>query len=461
MAKLVALGDSMVQGAKNLAVANTDLSFPALVARCLGAPEFETPDLSGSGGLPFNLEWLARRLEAEYGPHIHGFEWLGASVRLARAVDEVEDYWERGPGAQPAPDALYHNLGVWSFQVCDAYTTTPLACDAGIGRDKDEWIEPPSHGRLRIARRVLNPACLDPRQGDTQLGAAKRIAARDGGIAHLIASIGGNNCLRAVWDLEIRETGPTSPGPGTAHTLWTEAAFAEEYGRFAAELAGVGADHVYIGTVPHVSGLPLSRGIMRGGGPLPPGRTYFDLYTRAWIAEERFKERRDPHLTGDEMQRIDARIDAYNVIIRAEAAARGFDVVDVAALIDALDWHRHHGAPPFPLPPPIADLDTRFLEIDESGARRTGGLLSLDGMHPTTCGDGLVAQAFVDAIRAHEPAIGDVDFDELRSLDTLVSAAPRTLHDVYGMLAALERHLHLSRWLSIEDDDGIRIRLRA
>ena len=161
------------------------------------------------------------------------------------------------------------------------------------------------------------------------------------------------------------------------------------------------------------------------------------------------------------MQRIDARIDAYNGIIRAEAAARGFEVVDVAALIDALDWNRHHGAPPFPLPPAIADLDSRFFEIGDDGARRQGGLVSLDGMHPTTCGYGLFAQEFVNAIRAHEPGVADVDFDEVRSLDTLVSAPPRTLHDAYGMLAALERRLHLSRWLSIEDDDGIRIRWRS
>jgi hypothetical protein len=461
MARLVAIGDSLVQGAKSLAVAETDLAFPAIVARCLGAAGFEAPDFSGEGGLPFNLERLARRLEQEHGPHLRGIEWLGAAAHVARAVDAVEDYWERGAGARPAADVLYHNLGVWSFQVCDATATTPAACDAGIGRDRDEWIEPPSHGRLRIARRVLNPARLAARQGDTQVEVARKIAARDGGIDHLVALIGANNCLRAVWDLEIRETGPASPGPGTAFTLWSEAAFAEEYRGFAGAVAGIGASHVYVGTVPHVSGLPLSRGLMAGGGPLPPGRVHFDFYTRAWIAEGRFDPRRDPHLTGAEMARLDARIDAYNAVIRTEAAARGFEVVDIAALIDALDWHRHHGAPAFALPPPIADLDNRFFEIDEAGARRQGGLVSLDGMHPTTCGYGLVAQEFVNAIRPHEPAIADVDFDELRAADTLVSDPPRVLHDVHGMLASLERRLHLSRWIGIEDDHGIRIRLRS
>jgi hypothetical protein len=459
VAKLVAVGDSLVQGSMSLATTHPDRSFPAIVARCLGlgAADFPTPDFSGEGGLPFNLEWMARRLEQDFGPHIHGLEWVAAAVHIARYLDDVEDYWERGPGSQPTADALHHNAGVWSFQVCDAYTTTPRACDRGIGRDRPEWLEPPAHGRLRTARRVINPARLGGRQDDTQLSIARRIKARDGGIDNLIALIGANNCLRAVWDLEIRETGPHSPGPGTACTLWTESAFAEEYGKLAAELAGLGAGHVYVGTVPHVSGLPVSRGLMRGGGPLPPGRTYYDLYTRVWLEEGRFDERRDPHLTGDQMRRIDDRIDAYNGVIRARAAAHGFHVVDLAALIDALDWHRHHGAPPFPLPAAIADLDSRFFEIDAHGARTQGGLVSLDGLHPTTCGYGLFAQAFVDAIRPFEPAIADVDFAALRASDTLVSAPPRTIHDVYGMLETMEKRFHLSRWLSIEDEDGIRI----
>jgi hypothetical protein len=461
MAVLVAVGDSLVQGAQSLSSERADLSFPSLIARCLGlgAGAFAVPDLSGAGGLPFNLERMMRRLARDFGERIRGPEWLAAAVHIGRMLDEVEDYWERGQGAAPQADALYHNLGIWGFQVCDAYTTTPRRCDGAIARDKPEWLEPPSHGRLRVARRVLNPARLDARQDDTQLEVARRIAARDGGIDHLVALVGANNCLRAVWDLEIRETGPASPGPGTGSTLWSKSAFAEEYARFADGLSAVGAHRVHVGTVPHVSGLPLSRGVMRNRDPWPPGGGYFDFYARAWIDPAQFDERRDPHLRGDEMRRIDERIDAFNESIRAEALGRGFTVVDVATIFDGLDWFKHHGAPPFPLPPAIGDLDTRFFEIDESGARTEGGLISLDGMHPTSCGYGLVAQAFVDAIRDGAPAIADVDFGELRNADELVSSPPRTLCDVYGMLETLEKRFHLSRWLSLEDDHGIGVKL--
>jgi hypothetical protein len=461
MAVLVAVGDSLVQGSQSLATSHVERSFPALIARCLGISpdDFAVPDFSGAGGLPFNLEELARRLARSCGPHIRGPEWIPAAVHIGRILDEVEEHWERGPGAHPAPDVRYHNLGIWDYQVCDSYTTTPRGCDEGIRRDKPEWLEPPAHGRLRIARRVLNPARLPARQGVTQLDVAKEIAARDGGIEHLVALVGANNCLRAVWDLEIRETGPTSPGPGTAFTLWSEAAFAEEYARFADGLAAVGAHHVYVGTIPHVSGLPISSGVMASGVPFPPAGGYFDRYARVWIDPHRFDARRDPHLTGDEMRRIDERIDAFNGIVRGAALTRGFEVVDVAAIFDGLDYFKHHGAPPYPLPAPIGDLDTRFLEIDEGGARTQGGLISLDGLHPTLCGYGLLAQAFVDAIAAHEPAIDDVDFGALRLEDRLVEDPPRTLCDVYGMLETLERHFHLTRWLTLEDDHGLRIKL--
>ena len=461
MAVLVAVGDSLVQGAQSLATSRVDLSFPALIARSLhlGPGEFAVPDFSGADGLPFNLEGLARRLERDFGARIRGPEWIPAAVHIGRILDEVEGYWERGPGAAPAAEALYHDLGIWDFQVCDAYTTTPRRCDDGIRRDKPEWLEPPAHGRLRIARRVLDPARLPGRLDVTQLDVAREIAARDGGIEHLVALIGANNCLRAVWDLEIRETGPASPGPGTAYSLWSEAAFAEEYTRFADGLAAAGAHHVYVGTVPHVSGLPLTRGVMRDGAPFPAGGGTYDFYTRVWIDPRRFDPRRDPHLAGDAMRRIDERVDAYNATIRAAALARGFEVVDVAAIFDGLDWYRHGGAPPYPLPAPIGDLDARFFEIDEGGARTQGGLVSLDGMHPTLCGYGLLAQAFVDAIAVHDPGVDDVDFAALRLEDALIDAPPRTLCDVYGMLETLEKHFHLTRWLTLEDDHGVRPKL--
>src|SRR5690606_9132409 len=117
MARLVTIGDSLTQGFHSLAITNTDQSYPALIARAmgLGQDEFAQPDFRGKGGLPCSVEWLARRLEERYGADLRGFEWIRAIHAITDCIDEVEDYWERGRGARPTGDVLFHNLAVWGF----------------------------------------------------------------------------------------------------------------------------------------------------------------------------------------------------------------------------------------------------------------------------------------------------------------------------------------------------------
>lgn len=459
MAKLVAIGDSLVQGAQSLAVSDVRFSFPAMVAKCMGLSneEFVVPNFTGAGGLPFNLEWLARNLEREYGGDINFFEWFAAAFSIGAMLDKTEDYWERGKGARPVQERLYHNLAVFGFQVNDSYSITPAICNAKIGRDKDEWLQPPSHGWLRIARRLLNPAATQDRMHDTQLSVAKKIADRDGGIENLIVCLGSNNCLNTLFNLSVVETGPTSPGSDSHYTLWSASAFREEYEKLADGIDGIGAQNVFVANVPRVTMMPLTRGVMSGGGPLPANEKYYDYYGRVWIDGRRFDPRSDKHITGDDARKIDDRVDEYNRIIAQLAGERGWHVIDLCQITEEVAWYRNHGSPVFQLPDEIADLDARFFKIDENGQRQQGGIFSLDGMHPTTCGYGVFAQAFVDAIRSTGQEIDNVDFSRLRRFDTLVSNPPRTLDDGYGMLEFLETNFHFSRWIRISIDDGISI----
>ena len=457
MAELVAIGDSLTQGAQSFAVSHADQSYPARVAECLGLGplEFRSPRFLGGGGLPFDLEWMARRLERLYGSDIARFEWLGAFYHVAEMLDAAEEYWERGRGARPVADGRYHNLGIWNFQVCDAYTTTARRCDERLARSRDELLEPPSYGRMRIARRVLDPADTDARRDETQLDAARAIRERDGRIEHLIVALGANNCLKSVLELDVRETGPSSPGPGSRCTLWTPDAFVEELGRLADGVERIGAERVYLATVPRVTRLPILRGV---GAPRPGERA--DHYTSAWIADERFRPDRDPSLTGGQVARIDRYIDEYNDAIRAVAADRGWTVVDICGLVDALSGSSGEAARRAALPPEIADLSMGFLEISHAGHVQSGGLVSLDGMHPTGTGYALFARAFVEAMRPHRPSIEPVDFARARREDGLVSSPPATLDDIFGMLELLERRLHLSRWLVLTDEHGPALRSR-
>src|SRR5262249_40298677 len=152
------------------------------------------------------------------------------------------------------------------------------------------------------------------------------------------------------------------------------------------------ARHVIWGTVPHVTIVPVARGV---GGKLRPGSRYFPYYTRPWIADPDFDPRDDPFITGAQARAVDSAIDQYNdAIAHTVAAARrdGLDwsLLDCAGLLDRLAQRRSLDDPnarpawwsPYALPPELAALDpppdSRFFQAD--GVRRSqGGLFSLDG----------------------------------------------------------------------------------
>jgi hypothetical protein len=450
MARLVGIGDSLMQGFQSLAITHTERAFPALIAECMGMPAgaFRAPSFQGAGGLPCSLEWLARRLEQHYGANLNAFEWVGALLTIPSLLDEVEDYWERGPGSQALAPVDYHNLAVWGFEAADAYQIDPTLCLEQLRRPKDNLLALPSEPRLRTAYRVLNPSQDPELNRQTQITIAERIQEQEGGIDHLLVTLGANNCLATVVELKIHETGATPPGPNTEFTLWSPEAFEKDYAQLARRLKGIGARHTYVSTVPHVTIPPITRGVMANGGPLPAGAKYFDYYTRFFIGDENFAAARDPHLTGAEVRHIDEYIDQYNLCIRRHANEQGFHVVDLCDLLDRLAVRRNHGALRYTLPPALADLSVLMFGIEPSGRVGSGGLISLDGVHPTSCGYALVAQHFIDQMKPYEAGLRDVDFAAVRSRDTLVSSAPRTLDDLFGALGTLEKHFHLSRWLA-------------
>ncbi len=146
---------------------------------------------------------------------------------------------------------------------------------------------------------------------------------------------------------------------------------------------------------------------------------------------------------------IDQYIDEYNEVIKDVAASNGWHLVDICQLLDDLAVRRNYGEPKADLPAPIADLSVSFFEIRPDGSIKQGGLISLDGVHPTTCGYGLMAREFIKSINGAEPgACRDLDFAGLRRWDSLVSHPPRTLDDIYGMLQFLEKRFHMSRWFA-------------
>jgi hypothetical protein len=455
--RLVAIGDSVTQGFASGAVFQTTLSYPAIVAHELGWDGLHVPSYPGVGGIPLNIERLLRTLDERYGTRVDWWEVPQALFTLRQCMDEVEDYWERGPGSgHPVVAPPRHLLAVYGWDLRDALERTADTELATVRPPRDDLVNQlvSDHG-ARAALRVLPNSTAAQRAG-TAFDAAAALGA-DGDASHgvetLVVALGSNNALGTVTNLRVAWSGPgfdTLAGKSD-YTVWRPEHFRAELALVAAQVRRVRARHVVWCTVPHVTIAPFARGV----AAKPAGSRYFDFYARPWIVDDEFDPRRHRHLTGAEAHDVDAAIDAYNDdIVATVAAARtdGLDwyVCDVATLLDRLAVRRYVEDPaarpdwwtPYVLPPELAALnpppDVRFLTTTPDGRRATGGLFSLDGVHPTTVGYGLLAQELISVMEragvefhhmdgSVRPTPVRVDMARLVRRDTLLTTPPRNV----------------------------------
>lgn len=480
--RLVTIGDSLTHGFASGAVFQTDLSYSAIIAHELGWSGLRYPRYGGPGGLPLNLELLMRELASHFGGELNRWDLPMALFRGRQFMDQVEDYWERGPGSVvPAPAATNHVLAVYGWGLRDALDRTAQSCEAEIGRPTDDLVHQivQNHG-ARAALRVL-PRATEADRRSTVFDAAAGLGADlgtapggdpDHGIETLVVFLGSNNALGAVTELRVAWSGPGYDDLARKgeFTVWRPRHFSAELQHVLANVQQIRARHVIWCTVPHVTIAPIARGV---ASKVAPGSRYFPYYTRPWISDSDFEVGRDPSITGEEAHAVDAAIDQYNdaiTVVVADARQQGRDwyLLDIAGLLDRLASRRYLDDPqarpdwwrPYPLPPEFAALspvpDSRFLTSDGSG-RRSGGLFSLDGIHPTTVGYGLIAQEVIDImVRAgvtfyqpdgQTPRTGPVrvDFARLIRRDTLLTHPPANVTAGLRMLEWADEMLDVMR----------------
>jgi hypothetical protein len=450
--RLVVLGDSLSHGFQSAAIFNTGRSWPALVARALGwSDQYRHPVYDGPGdGFPINLEFLLRELERHFGAQVDWWELPEALVRVRALMDRIEDYWERGDGSV-APDvpAINHDLAMYGWNLRDPVTRTATTLAAAIKPPADGFANQlVENASPRAALRVY-PHFDAATRNMTLLDAARALGA-EGGIETLVVFLGANNALGTVVDLKVIWSG------GDAWpTVWRPVDFRADLAVLASEVERVAARHVIWVTVPHVTVAPIARGV---DDKIGPRSRYFPYYTRPWIANADFDPGVDPHLTAEQARAIDYAIDFYNDAItdlvgRARDAGRDWYLFELAGTLDKLASRRYiddeSARPPwwepYVLPPELAALDpvpnSRFLTGDGHGHRIQGGLFSLDGVHPTTIGYGLIAQELIDIMRLAGVQVADIDFGWVLEQDTLVRTPPRTLGAGLKTLGWADQHL--------------------
>jgi lysophospholipase L1-like esterase len=486
--RLVAIGDSLTHGFQSGAIFNTGLSYPALIAEALGwKASFRYPTYNGPGdGLPLNLESLARALEQRFGGNVDVLELLPTVLFLRDYLDKIEDYWERGEGSRPPTQGqINHDLAVYGWDLRNTLSRTAEICQKVLNANppKDDFLKQVvEHHNERAAIRVLNSArdasgrSLTPLQAAAALGAEGSSETGTGdGIETLIVLIGANNALGSILTFKVKWSGPgyDDMDQNDQYTVWRPIHFQAELDKVIAEIKNIRARHVIIGTVPHVTIVPFARGV---GGKLAPQSRYYPYYTLPWISDKDFNPQKNPNITGADARAIDSAIDQYNDLItdavrQARREGRDWYLFEVAGLLDRLASRRYIEDPDarpswwedvggqYPLPPELQALspvpDSRFFISNSTGRRVQGGLFSLDGIHPTTIGYGIMAQEIIKIMeRAGVKFYGNtgntplpspvkLDFNRLIALDSLISKPPRTVASVLDRVSFLDSTFNL------------------
>lgn len=482
--RLVTIGDSLTQGFQSGAIFNTKLSYPMIIAREMGWDKsMRYPTYGGPGdGLPFNLERLARELEQQYGDNLDWWDFVPGLVFVRNYLDKVEDYWERGEGSPlPSQRGINHNLAVYGWDLRNTLSRTADHCQAVLNQNKskdDLVTQVAEHHNERAALRVLNSArdskgkALTPLQAAAALGAEGTQETKDGdGIETLIVLIGANNSLgsiltfNVVWSAE----GYDDMTVNDKYTVWRPIHFKAELDKLVEEIKKIRARHVILGTVPHVTIAPFARGVET---KVRSGSRYFPYYTLPWISDKDFDPKKHPHITEQQARAIDSAIDQYNDYITdavrtARKAGRDWYVYETAGLLDRFASKRYIYDPKarpswwdkvggqYKLPPELQLLkpvpDSRFFTSDATGLK-TGGLFSIDGIHPTTIGYGIMAQEFIKIMqlagvkfyqsdgKTERTSEVKVNFNRLIAWDTLNANPPRSISSDLSLIGWVDKN---------------------
>jgi hypothetical protein len=462
--KLVVLGDSISQGFQNGGIYRTDLNFPTFLSQCFEPEaEFSQPVFTAQGGIPLNLEVLSRGLSDQYGNTLEWTEYIPAASHLYKTLKRIKNYWEGKYKNLKIEDQTkpFHNQSVWGFATNDAWLVTDAKSQHLIENHPDSYSifdVLPDHAMYTTSSIVLNPAQQEQYLDSTLYDNVVDLQ-EDGGIENLIISMGHNNIIGAVTDLRFKYSEPSdlqSLPSERDYTVYRPEHFEQEYRTLAQKVDKIGAERVFVPTIPYVTIPPVSRGVNEDQSQ--PTEGYFDYYTRFWVWDSDFHPDKHAHLTKEEAIKLDKTVDEYNKIIRNVAAQYGWGVVPVNTYVSGIARRRQTGKLHIPYPEAFADailrnpatkhllenpkdpvLSTEYLRVhQDTGKVYKGGIFSLDGIHPTTIGYGLMAHLYYQTMEEHGVQFQkSLDWDHIIDSDTLVTDPPYMLNSLRQLLKVL------------------------
>lgn len=490
--KLFTIGDSISQGFMSGAAARTDLSYSTILAGILEAENYHYPTWE-KGGLPLNLESVFRKLEARVETNIRGpLEWFRAVSVINKYLDEVEDHYERGDGSiEKSKDrSPYHNVSVRGFDISNSWQVTPSVCKAEVnasGKGRDDRFGLVNESFHRTGYKVLASGATES-ENLSQLGWLKKHHKIEG-VENVVLWLGANNALGTVLNLKINQTSPDGSaflnGPESVTykerlekkwNLWHPEDFRKEYQVMMDKVVDIMQDNphdidykVFIATIPLVTICPLIKAVAKfertersveewhvdkeNPAPmdiseLPPSVKYdvpYGKYYPYFLFEENFDITMD-HLNQNQILHIDDCIRKYNRIIQeivAEAnkkvGGKRFFIVDIAKALSDMALKRNDYDPDYKFPEyfrySYPKIDSRYYGVTRDGQIKAGGLFSLDGVHPTAIGHGLIAYEFLKVMKVAGSFSGDaentINWKAIFESDTLYSNPIGLLGEIY------------------------------
>ncbi len=457
------MGDSMAQGFKNGGIYITDLSFPALIARSMGLhDEFQQPSFSAQAGIPINIEILVRGLAEKYGNELTAGNTISAARDLYRTLSRIKSYWEgQLKSLQSDQASPFHNQSIWGLSISDTMLMTERYCRDRITNFRAGYSVfnvLPDNAMYTTARLVLNPSFNPALENRTMIDNI-HLLSEDGGIENLIVCIGHNNIVGAVTRMSIimsQESDVHTIYENRTCTVFQPEHFKRELYKLYHRISKLNVKQVFVPTIPYVTIPPAIRGV--NDDKTCKGSTYFDYYTRFWIWDDDFDPGKHPHLTKDQAIFLDQVVDQYNEVIRRLAYEFDFCVVPVHKYVAAAARRRMGNREIQPYPSEFLNalknnpktgylmndrgwpkISTDYLRLDATtGLIDRGGIFSLDGLHPSTIGYGLIANIFRKSmIKRGVEFRHPFDWGFIIENETLITDPPPLLHNLRLLLRFL------------------------
>jgi lysophospholipase L1-like esterase len=416
---MMAIGDSLFNGVRSLTI-NQQLaqwSAPAQVARALGIP-FAIPDYSRNVVINFE-QWLR-----EF-PNVIG---------IAMDVENNINFWDGSPkSALPEFD----NIAIASAVYADLWTRTATVAQAEIdtlhGALGDNFSTVGDHAAALFfafnTRFLLNPQGVAAASGLSPFAIVAQRQPR-----RLLVSIGANNGLWEMGFAAEASTGAIGISPTGPFNIQDVADLVTFAGQLTALPAAV--EHIYVNALP----LP---GAVADMMPVPdvsdthkPGAgNYYPVY------ENRFGFNYAT-LTGAQVAANDATVRAVNARLAAETAADPrIHIVPIDQTFAGYDFKTDPTAATVNIDGKVlSNLMTEGPELLFPAFWR-GGLMGLDGMHPSIVGYAIMACAILASIEQHEgiAATTPIDIKQAYEADSLLQKVPTSWDIVLDLALDVRR----------------------